>query len=328
MDIKAFRGWRYAVANNGDLSNFIAPPYDILSAQDKADLLARSDKNIVAVDMPHVPPKELGPDPVYRDAAKRLADWQAQGVLKQDAASAVYVYHQTYTWAGKTYTRQALLCGVRATEFGQDVIPHEHTFAGPKADRLKLTEYTKTQLSPIFGFYDDRGGAVTAALSAASTGKPDAQGTIRGVGEKVWAVTDAKAIAKIAATLKPVPVYIADGHHRYTTQLNYRNALAAAGNLPSDHEANFVLFALVARTDPGLLILPTHRMIRGLKSDFSMEKLIAACPEFTWQKKSLAGADFVDADGLLAPFGASAMAFLTPGGKEFYVGRLKDDAAI
>jgi uncharacterized protein (DUF1015 family) len=146
-DIRPFRGWHYT----GDVSKLIAPPYDILDAKDKQALLAKSADNIVAADLPHVPPKELGPDEAYLAAAGKLAELRTSGALVQDGEPALYAYSQTFTWAGKSHTRRALLCGVRATEFYQDIWPHEKTFAGPKADRLRLTEVTHMQLSPIFG---------------------------------------------------------------------------------------------------------------------------------------------------------------------------------
>ncbi|MCK5556914.1 MAG: DUF1015 family protein, partial [Candidatus Hydrogenedentes bacterium] len=145
MDIRPFRGWRFS---GSDISAQIAPPYDVLDQDDKDELLARSEKNIVAVDLPHVPPKDLGPDEEYASAATLLEKWKRSGVLVQEAKPALYAYEQSYTWAGKSHRRRALLTGVRATPLGTDIIPHEHTFAGPKADRLKLTTVTKTQLSP------------------------------------------------------------------------------------------------------------------------------------------------------------------------------------
>ncbi|MGA2265984.1 MAG: DUF1015 domain-containing protein [Phycisphaerae bacterium] len=326
MEIRAFRGWRYRPDDDGDVSDFIAPPYDILSGQDKIQLLTRSDKNIVAVDMPHVPPSSLGPDETYQQAARRLADWQEHGVLTREAKPALYAYEQEFSWAGKTYTRRAILCSVRATEPGRDVIPHEHTFAGPTADRLRLTQCTRTQLSPIFGFYRDPSGTAAAMLAEATAGAADAHGQLGEVSEKLWVIRDAKWIAQFTATLRDQPVFIADGHHRYATALNYRDGLAAGGKLPADHEANFVLFALVARQDSGLLILPTHRIIRGLSAGFSMDALAAAAKEFRWQRADLPATD--DADTFLRPYGGGAMAFIPAGASGAWIAKLTDPAAM
>lgn len=326
MEIRPFRGWRHRVGGNGDVSPFLAPPYDVLSAEDKDRLLARSQRNIVAVDLPHVPPNSLGPQAAYQQAARRLAEWQAEGVLVQEKRPAVYAYQQTFSWAGKTHTRQALLAGVRVTALGQDVIAHEHTFAGPKADRLRLTQYTRMQLSPIFGFYRDPTGRAARLVSEAMSAPVDGRGRIGGASERLWVIRDEPRITALAAALRDKPVFIADGHHRYTTALDYRDGLAAEGQLPTDHEANFVMFALVARQDPGLLVLPTHRIIRNLAADFTLQALIAAVKEFSWRQVALPAGD--DADAFLRPFGPGAMAFIPPGAKEAWAGRLTDPDAM
>lgn len=325
MDIRAFGGWRYA---GGDLSTRIAPPYDILSAQDKAAMLAAEPSNIVAVDMPQVPPTAAGPDAVYARAAALLEQWKSAGVLTRDDRPALYAYQQDYVWAGRSYSRRAMLCGVRATPFGKDVIPHEHTFAGPKADRLKLTQHTRTQMSPIFGFYRDPRGAASDLLWTAAQGEPDAVGTLRGVTEKLWVIQDAGVIRRVAAILKSVPVFIADGHHRYTTAMNYRDALRAAGKIDDEHEANFVMFALVDRDDPGLLILPTHRIVRGLRAGFTVAKLAAAATEFAWQRLSIEGFDFRNAGDALKRFGPHAMAIVGASRSEVWIATLKDAKAM
>ena len=325
MDIRAFRGWRFAAE---DLTGLVAPPYDVLSAAQKQELLAGNERNIVAVDLPHVPPKEPGPDAVYAAAADQIVAWQAGGALVQDDSPSVYVYDQTYTWASKTYTRRALLLGVRATPLGadQDVIPHEHTFAGPKADRLKLTQHTRLQLSPIFGFFDDAGGKVADLLAAQTDRAPDAGGNLDDVRQDVWVVSDADAVAALAELLKPTPVFIADGHHRYTTAMNYRDQLLAAGEIDDQHEANFVLFALVARDDPGLLVLPTHRVVSGLSDDFSLAKLMAAADAFDFQPLQADPAELSDADAYLRAHGPTAMAFAD--GDQMFLATLKPPPAM
>ena len=325
MEIRPFRGWRYNLA---DVSAVIAPPYDILTAGDKQKLLGGSDKNIVAVDLPHVPPTEAGPDEAYQKAADLLHQWIADGVIHQDEQPCLYGYEQTYTWGGKTYSRRALLCSVRATEPGGDVIPHEHTSSGPRADRLKLTEYTAMQLSPIFGFFEDKADAVGDVLWSAVTAEPDARGEINGVTEKLWAVSDSDVIQKIARTLTDVPVFIADGHHRYTTALNHRDMLLGVGGIDRDHEANFVMFALVARDDPGLRILPMHRIIHNLSEDFTIDRLVATASEFSWQRCSVEDADVADVGSFLHRYGPGAMAFIGALPAEVWIAKLKDPVAM
>jgi len=328
MEIRPFRGWRYRGEAGGEVSSLIAPPYDLLGAEEKQSLLAGSENNIVAVDLPHVPPREVGPARDYRAAAELLGRWQGSGVLIQDEAPCLYAYEQTFAWAGKSYRRRAMLCGVRATELGKDVVPHEHTFEGPKADRLKLTEYTRTQLSPIFGFYSDPAGEVADALWSAAAGPPAAHGTLRDVTEKLWVVSSPDVISAVSSSLWDVPVYIADGHHRYTTAMNYANSLRVGGQIDANHEANFVMFALVARDDPGLKILPTHRIVSGLKGGFSMDSLIKNSPAFSWRRCSVDELDVRDAGAWLHRYGRGAMAMMSADPAEIWIARLSAPQAM
>ena len=168
MQIKPFRGWRFA-GDHGKVDALIAPPYDVLSAADKQALLDRDGRNIVGVDLPHCPPSDAGPDSVYAAAAGQLATLQADGVLLRVDVDCLYAYEQAYSWAGRDYRRRTLIAAVGLREFGDGIWPHERTFAGPKVDRMKLTQATRTQLSPIFGFYtgDDPVGDLFDALEFA-----------------------------------------------------------------------------------------------------------------------------------------------------------------
>jgi uncharacterized protein (DUF1015 family) len=328
MDIRSFRGLRFRAPAGSDVSAFFAPPYDILSSQAKDALLAKSKNNIVSVDLPHVPPSEAGPDEVYAAAAQRLRGWIATGVLCRDDKPSLYAYQQEFTWGGKPYCRRAILCAIRLSPFGKDVLPHEHTFEGPKADRLKLMEHTHFQLSPIFGFFRDEGGVATKALWDTTLKRgPNIHGTLAGVQEKVWAVKDEHALKAVRLHLAGEPVFIADGHHRYTTALNYRDELLAAGKIDEHHPANFVLFALVERNDPALLVLPTHRLISGLKATFSVAKLVKTAAEFSWRKVPMDRVDFRDGDSI-ARLGPHAFALLDAKSGELWIAKLEDPQAM
>lgn len=328
MQIRPFRGWRYRASGGSDVSAYIAPPYDILSAQAKQALLERSPDNIVAVDLPQVPPNQAGPDEVYAAAAERLRRWIAEGVLCRDDKPSLYAYRQDFTWAGRQYSRRAMLCSIRLSPFGQTVLPHEHTFAGPKADRLQLTRHTKMQLSPIFGFFRDPEGQAMRRLWGATLKRgPNIVGRLGPVTETVWAVKDEHVLRDIRLGLAEEPVYIADGHHRYTTALNYRDQLLAEGAIDEAHPANYVLFALVERSDPALLILPTHRLVSGLNRDFRVAKLAKAAGEFAWEKVPMDRVDFRDGESIRA-LGPHAFALLDAAAGELWIARLKDAAAM
>lgn len=327
MEIKAFRGWRYH-SDKGDVSSLLAPPYDILSQADKDALLAAEPDNIVAVDLPHVPPAEAAPDGVYQAAAGRLEQWTRSGLLRRDERPALYAYEQDFRWAGKTYRRRAMIAAVRVAEFGRGVWPHEKTFPGVRVDRMKLTQATGMQLSPIFGFYEDDNSVAEIVFGVPADGLVS-RGRLGGVEEKLWAVTDPRALEAVSAVLADRDVFIADGHHRYMTALEYSRQF---GEADADHPANYVMFVLASMSDPGLIILPSHRVIGGLKG-FDLERLVAAAGEtIAFQRVELGDAHVTDADGYLRGFGRHAMAFAARGGPgeklSAYVGRLQDRAIM
>lgn len=274
-EIKPFRAIRYEAA---DLSAVLAPPYDVLDKAGKDKLLAKSDRNIVAIDLPYLPPKTVGPDAVYDNAAATLRKWIAEGTLKADGLPMLYAYSQTFSVRGRTFNRRGMIALVKLEEFSTPanpthVVPHEKTYPGPIEDRLKLMRATGVQLSPIFGLFPDEDGSVTSLLHD-GLGVQTAQGTLDNVVNQLWAVSDSAKQAKVVAAMKARKVYIADGHHRYTTALAYKKELEKqnGGPLPADHPANYCLFALVSMHEAGCVILPTHRIVGGLKA-FDMATL-------------------------------------------------------
>ena len=144
-EIQPFSAIRYDFErSNGNLTDQIAPPYDVLDQEDKDSLLSRSPHNVVAIDLPHVPPKSAGPEQVYLSAAHKLESWLAEGALVRDSEPAMYLYHQTFSHEGKTFTRRKFFTRVRLSEFSEGhVLPHEKTFGGPKEDRLALMKATR-----------------------------------------------------------------------------------------------------------------------------------------------------------------------------------------
>lgn len=264
-EIKPFSAIRFDHRKtNGDLSNLLAPPYDVLDQADKDALLAGSDRNIVAIDLPHLPPKSAGPAEVYEKAGRTLEAWLKEGVLIQEATDALYLYHQKFTSARRSYTRRKFIARVRLAPFSErTVLPHERTFGGPKEDRLALMKATRCQLSPIFGLYADPEDRINAALAATAQTTPDATATLDGVENQMWVVTDGDVVKSVTSEMADKKIYIADGHHRYGTALLYRDWLAGelGGSLPSDHPANYIMFVLAGMDDPGCLILPYHRAI-------------------------------------------------------------------
>jgi uncharacterized protein (DUF1015 family) len=266
--IRPFQGIHYAKRSDLDLSALIAPPYDVLDEKGKAALQAKHPNNVVTIDLPHLPPKTVGPDEVYEKARLTFKAWQSAGILKRDARPALYPYAQTYEHSGRTYHRRGFITLVRLSPFGQgQVVPHEKTYQAPIEDRLKLMRATGAQLSPIFGLFSDPRHEVTNLLYQHAA-LPELTGTIDGVKNDLWSVIDAEVENRVIDLMGNHPVYIADGHHRYTTALQYQKEAEQAngGPLPPNHPANWCMFVLVGMQDDGLLILPTHRIIGGLTS--------------------------------------------------------------
>lgn len=269
IELRPFRAIHYNASRDPDLSSLVAPPYDVLDQSDKDALLAKSSRNIVAVDLPFIPPKSAGPPEVYTKAAALLKSWLDDGTLMRDAQPALYVYHQSFKHEGRSYTRRMFFALLRLTPFSEgDILPHEETFGGPKEDRLALMKATACNLSPIFGLYSDPKGQVDALFSQHVARNPDILATLDDVENRLWIVPDA-GIAKSAASLMAArKVFIADGHHRYGTALLYRDWLTGRqGSLAPDHPANFVLFVLASMDDPGCLILPYNRVLSSTRID-------------------------------------------------------------
>lgn len=266
------------LGGSGDASTLVAPPYDVLDAQAKKALLERDADNVVAIDLPHVPAKELGPPAAYEGAADTLARLIESGRLDRRDEPAMFAYRQTFTFDGTTYARCGMACGLETRPFGPrdggGILAHEQTFGGPKEDRMALMKATKTQTSPIFGIYaDDRGlGSRTVRATMDERDADLRAETDDGVLHEVWTITDRETIAMFQAAVAGQDVFVADGHHRYTTALNYLETL---GDVPEDHPARRTMFVLVGMRDPGLVIGPTHRVLGGMK-DYDVERFIDA----------------------------------------------------
>ncbi|MBX3390059.1 MAG: DUF1015 domain-containing protein [Phycisphaeraceae bacterium] len=255
-----------------DLSALIAPPYDVLDSKAKARLLARSEQNIVGVDLPHVPPKELGPAASYEEAGRRYRQMLESKRLARRAVPAMFAYRQTFEFDGATHQRCGMAATIDAVSFGTraggGILPHEETFSGPKEDRLALMNATRAQLSPIFGLHaDDSGAATKLVRSIMSSRRPDSAAKMDydSVLHEVWAVDDQATISAYQTALAGEDIFIADGHHRYNTQLNYLKQLESKGPVSADHPARKCMMVLIGMSDPGLIIGPTHRVLGGMK---------------------------------------------------------------
>jgi uncharacterized protein (DUF1015 family) len=281
-DLRAFRAYRYDLGRVGALGDVIAPPYDVIDPALQQALYDRSPYNVIRLILNQEEPGDNDANNRYTRAAGFLRDWLRDDVLRQDSARSLYAYHQEFKVEGRRHVRRGFLARVRLEPFGSSrIYPHEETMAGPKADRLRLFQATAMNLSPVFGLYPDPQGEVMARLDAAvGRALPLEAADHLGVVSRLWPVSDQQTVSAVTGLLGPKPVFIADGHHRYETGLRYLEERRAAGEV-RDAEAppNFILMMLVSMSDPGLVILPTHRLISGLP-EVTAERLAAILADY------------------------------------------------
>jgi uncharacterized protein (DUF1015 family) len=268
-DVQPLRGIRYANEVVGDLSKVITPPFDVISREAQHRYYERNPYNIIRLELGKESPQDNTLDNRYTRAASTYAEWRLHGVLRQEQAPCYYLYQQAFTHDGKSYTRTSLLSRVRLEPWSARVVlPHEHTLAKLKDDRLHLLRACATNFSPIMCMYNDPQGRIRRLL-ANYAANAEVQITDE-VGEthRLQPITDPQQIALIQNFFSERQLYIADGHHRYETALNYRNeVLAKRKELHVDDAANFVMMALIDVDDPGFLVLPTHRVLSGLSPE-------------------------------------------------------------
>jgi uncharacterized protein (DUF1015 family) len=254
-DVEPLNALHYNLEKTGGLQDVIAPPYDVIGPEQRAQLVAASPYNVVRIDLPE------GEDP-YAEAANLLVQWRDEKVIVQDDAPAVWRLEQDYTGPdGQPRTRTGFFARVRVEEYGPGRIrPHERTHPGPKEDRLRLTRATRCNLSPIFSLFSDARGEATHALTTSAD--PWAQATDEdGTVNRLWRIDDPKVIERVRAATADAELLIADGHHRYETARIY------AEEVGGDGPHRYVLMCLVALQDPGLTVFPTHRLLKNLRPD-------------------------------------------------------------
>ncbi len=277
-ELHAFRGLRYDLGHVGALSDVVAPPYDVIDAELQEHLYKLHPANVVRLILNREEPGDDDTNNRYARAARFLKNWLSEGVLEVEPDPALYIYHQVFTFGGQQFTRRGFMGRIRLVRFGEgNIYPHEETHAAAKADRLKLTEACKANLSQIFGIYSDPENEAQSVLEQDLMGRAPIEATDHlGVVHRLWPVTDVKTISEVAAIMGPKAIYVADGHHRYETACNYRDQLASQQPLDAEDPANFVLMMCVSMNDPGMIVLPTHRLFRGLpplSADALVERL-------------------------------------------------------
>jgi len=277
-EIRPFRGLRYT-ADAGDLLNLVAPPYDVLTPAEREDYASESAYNIVRLTLPDHEPDDRSKFVKYARSAALLADWRRQGVMAPEGSPAFYRYTQEFHIDGVSHPlkRTALIVLIKVEPYEKGIVlPHEQTFPKHKEDRLRILEATRSHLECIFGLYEDDGGAIDNAVKSAEVAGSVSIPMVVGSTHKLEPIVDKEAIAGLQKMLAGKKLWIADGHHRYETAMTFRQML---GDKSGPVAEDYMMMALTSMSDPGLVLLPTHRIVHGItmSRDEIVERL---APEF------------------------------------------------
>ena len=316
--ISAFKGLRFNTEAAGNIKSLCCPPYDIISEEQRLEFLKNNECNIIRLELP-----KDGENP-YAVASDVLKAWEDKGILMREAKPALYVYEEEFTAYGNRNSIKGLICRLKVEEFSKGVVlPHEFTLSKAKEDRLNLMKATNCNFSQIYGLYMDEEHTSLSTIDALSKGAPDMEFTDEdNITHRMWIVTDEETIAKLVTDFDDRKIYIADGHHRYETALNYRNYCREQGISKEGDAQDYQMIFLCDMGHPGLVVFPTHRIVRDLKT-FDKDTVLAKCEEYFDVEK------FATADGMEKILankdaeGKKAFGFYTGEG-EWYLLTLKD----
>ncbi|MCF8012609.1 MAG: DUF1015 domain-containing protein [Clostridiales bacterium] len=282
-----FSGTRYNENTAGKLSALIAPPYDVINQEEQKELYNNNPYNVIRLEYGETYDKDNDNVNQYARAAGFFNEWKKRGILINDDQPALYFYQQEFEVAGMKLTRSGFFAGVKLEPYEKKVVvPHEETIPKHKKDRLELMQNCKANFSPVFGLFADKEKLVDNLLfSASSSKKPDVEFIEGDQVHRMWLITDSGVIEQVQGCMQQRQVFIADGHHRYETALNYRDERRQEepGAEPGTRPYDYVMMTLVNLYDPGLIILPTHRLVKSvsqidkfldlLEEDFNIEQL-------------------------------------------------------
>ena len=261
--IKPFRALRFT-EKAGSIAELCCPPYDIISEEEKQAFLRKNEHNIIRLELPGQKKED------YETAKTTLENWLENGILAQDEKEGIYAYEEEFCALGGHYSFRGIVCRVKLYEFSENVVlPHEETLSKAKEDRFNLMTATGCNLSQIYSLYHDDGGVTAKTIADATDTPPQAEFTDGdGVTHRMWTITETGVLSELCAQFANRKLYIADGHHRYETALRYKKSVNGKG------DSDYVLMFLIDMENSGLVVFPTHRIIKGL-SNYSTEALLA-----------------------------------------------------
>lgn len=325
-EIRPFKGVLYNQSIIEDLSAVVAPPYDVIGEEAHKALLKNSKYNVVRLELPQGSSTDGSKNNKYARAWATYGDWLEKGVLVRDLEPSVYVYEQEYDVRGVTMNRIGFIALTRVEDFSTGKIKaHERTLKGPKADRLRLIRACGTNFSQIFSLFSDPEKRVDALLYEQTKETPRVDIEVDGIIHRLWTISDPAVIAEIQELVLDKPLYIADGHHRYETSINYRDEMRkATGDDSGEAAFDFTMMMFVNMESEGLTILPTHRMLKNLPK-INNDKFRANL-EHVFEVEKMESVDKVMA-GLAANADKHAIGVYMGSGT-FYLLVLKNEAGI
>jgi uncharacterized protein (DUF1015 family) len=270
MEVSPFRGIRYNQRIVGDLAQVICPPYDVITPEQQKLYYKKSDYNAIRLEFPE-PTGDR-----YQRASSTFQQWLEQGVLQHDSVSSFYLHNHRFEYSDEMKVRHGLIARVKVEPWGSGIYPHEETSSKAKSDRLQLMRACRANFSPLFSLYHDSEQKVAPILSRVAQKKPllslrAKRSNLPDSNEAhtLWAITDPEIKQELSQLLSSQPLYIADGHHRYETALTYQQERAQEQSDSCKLSADgfhYVMMELVDFSDPGLLVLPLHRLVRDIAS--------------------------------------------------------------
>ncbi len=265
-DIRAFGGIHYNPLSVKDLTQVLCPPYDVISPARQQELYDLSDNNFVRIEFGRELPQDNETDNRYTRASVNLNNWLEKGILQEDSQPAIYVHDHRYRYGNREYCRRSITCLVKLEEWDKMVVrPHEGTFSRAKSDRLSILWTLQANTSPILALYDDTDNNVAVLVESATPKSSLLHAEYEnGKSHNLWSIEDADVINNLKQYFAQQPLYIADGHHRYESALTYRRERRFGASESGEAPYDFVMMSLMEFNDPGLLILPAHRLLGGI----------------------------------------------------------------
>ena len=322
-NVKPFCGLRYDTTKVGSLKEVTAPPYDIISQDEQDALYLKHENNIINLELGKIYDTDTDTNNRYTRAKEHLTSWMDSGVLKFEDKPSYYIYEEVFSIFGQTKRLRGIISAVELVPFSEKVVlPHEETLSKAKADRFNLMSETLANFSPIYFLYMDEKKTVNQIMSDICESAPtESFTTDDGITHNMWVVSDCDVCKKIEESFKDKQLFIADGHHRYETALNFSKTL------PENEKAQHILAFSVEMDDPGLVVLPTHRIVKDIDG-FNEDNVIDGLCEYFDVRKIFADNIEETAEKLLAEnIDQTSFAFYT-GNDYFHLLTLKDEDAM